>query len=555
MKPLRDSLIITLLLFAALVIFVIIWRFAPNGSSIIVRCEAPNRSALCADRKKEPFTVPNAVRFASELKSSIVIPCIMDDVPNLDNLLKTIQEQTIQPTEIIVALSSVPAGYAIGELNKQLQTIVDAPLSVLGTSEKCYAGVNRNRGADASKGDYILFMDADDLMHPQCVEIILRTFIDKDPIAIVHGFVKLQGDLPRAISRYNTFDGNYLYNVHKKNPPKDNTLIGLPHKNLHQGHLSVKKQVFQDGIRYTNRVRGQDAQFLRKLLDHYSYLGAKNVNYIDAKLTVYLRRITIPNYGLASKILANSYVLTLDTKDLKYEKANVLETRIAELENTFQYYELPYRIFYSLYFDGTNNQRSRDDLAYINKNFPWIETDKLAQTGEIGLLGGFFKLITTTEHEIDDYLVMYEDDAHPYGPKEEFWNNFNSALVSLSKQPLNNAIFLLSYTNYCKKECPNVSEWTRGYVKHAFGAHSIIFTKSAISAILDYAKQKKINLPLDRLFKHLHDIGVINLFTWMGPSSNGGMFCGLFSQNETFCGKRNSLIDHAFLKRNAHNKK
>ena len=111
MKTLRDSLIITLLLFAALVIFVIIWRGAPN------------RSAQSAVRKKEPFTVPNAVRFASELKSSIVIPCIMDDVPNLDNLLKTIQEQTIQPTEIIVALSSVPAGYAIGELNKQLQTI------------------------------------------------------------------------------------------------------------------------------------------------------------------------------------------------------------------------------------------------------------------------------------------------------------------------------------------------------------------------------------------------------------------------------------------------
>jgi hypothetical protein len=117
------------------------------------------------------------------------------------------------------------------------------------------------------------------------------------------------------------------------------------------------------------------------------------------------------------------------------------------------------------------------------------------------------------------------------------------------------AIFLLSYTNYCKQQCPNTEGWIKGYMKHAFGAHSIIFTKPAITAILDYAKQKKINLPIDRLFKHLHDVGVITLFTWMGPSSNGGMFCGLFSQKETFCGKRNSIIDHAFLKRNAHNKK
>ena len=499
--------------------------------------------------------------------ASIVIPCIMDDIPKLDNLLKTISEQTVQPLEIIIALSSVPNGFDrrgaskdtaepytassyISEINKRLQTLVEPTLTLLATSENCYAGVNRNRGANAAKGDYILFMDADDLMHPQCVEIILKTFAEKDPIGIVHGFSKTQGNLPRFIGNYNTFDGNYLYNFHKKNPPKDNTLIGLPHKNLHQGHISIKKKVFDDGIRYTNRIRGQDAQFLRKLLDHYSYLGSKNVNYIDAKLTVYLRRITIPNYGLASKILENSYVLTLDTKDLKYEKANILDARLADLENTFQYYELPYRIFYSLYFDGTNNQRSKDDLAYINKNFPWIETDKLAQTGEIGLLGGFFKLLTSTQHDIDNYLVMYEDDAHPYGPKEEFWETLNKALIGIKQKGMNNPyVFLLSYTNYCKVQCPNIQEWTTGYIKHAYGGHSIIFTKTAIDTILDYVSHNKVNLPLDRLIKHFHDIGVINLFTWLGPESNGGMFCGMFSQKETFCGKRNSLIEHSFLKK------
>ncbi len=512
--------------------------------------------AVCISLRSESFENKNE-KYVHNLRSTIAIPCIVDDILKLDNLLKTIDDQTVPPIEIIIALSSVPKDMNVDEIRRKLQTIVNVPLIILGTHEQCYAGINRNRAANASKGDYILFMDADDLMHPQYVEIILKTFLEYDPIAIVHGFSVSQGNLPRFIGNYKTFDGNYLYNIHKKNPPKNNTFIGLPHKNLHQGHISVQKKVFRDGLRYTNRIRGQDAQFLRKLLDHYSYLGKKNVNYVDAKISVYLRRITIPNFILASKILKDSYVLTLHTTGLSYEKSNVIETRITELENAFQYYELPYRLFYSLYFDGTNSNRSRKDFEYIKKNFPWIETDKLEQSGEIGLLGGFFKLLTETENDIEDYLVMYEDDAHPYGPKEEFWENFNKALVSLHKKNTSNPnIFLLSYTNYCKQECPNTQEWIHGYVKHSLGAHSIIFTKPAVSAIIDYAKKYKINLPIDRLFRHLHDTGVVTLYTWLGPSSNEGMFCGMFSQKETFCKNRNSVIDHHFLKRkqNGHNK-
>ena len=482
-----------------------------------------------------------------DMKTSLVIPTIKEDISKLDNLFQSIQKQSIQPTEIIIALSEVTNTEA-DEVEKHLQTLTDVPTKVLGISEKAYAGINRNRGAEKSIGDYILFMDADDIMHPEYIETILYTFNKYDPIGIVHGYTKDVSDLPKTIKNIKIVNnGTKLYKLHKNNPPTNNLRNGLPHGNLHHGHLSVKKKVFQDGLKYTNRRRGQDSEFIRKLLDHYEYLGDKNINHIDSKISVYNKRHPIKNYQNTLKtILEDSYVLTLDTHDLDYNKANLLDKRLAELEDTFLHYELPYRIAYGLYYDGTDSKRSMEDIDTIHKNYPFIQTEKLKQNGEIGLIGSFFKLLYTAEPLIENFLTIYEDDAKPVGPKEEFWEKFNKALDNMPKKDdkKHPGVYILGYTNYCKKSCPNSDKWTRSYNKKTNGSHAIIFSRKAIENILNNVKNNKVNLPLDRYLKKLDFKDVINVYVWEGESSNKGMFCGLFSQSDTYCDTRNSLIEH-----------
>lgn len=486
-----------------------------------------------------------------ELKTTLAIPCIAEDIPKLDTLFKSIQDQTIPPTEIIIGLSGV-SSFETEKLKKHLQTLTDTPVVVLGTESDASAGINRNRAARESKGDYIIFIDADDLMHPQRIEVILKVFKEKDPIAIVHGYAKDISELPNIVKKPTIRNGKFLYDIHLANPPKDNTHIGLPYK-LHHGHISTKRKVFQDGLEYSPRRRGQDAEFLRKLLDSYSYLGDQNVNYIDAPLSVYHRRIPIENHNTIKNILKDSYVITLNANNLEFGKKNIIENRIAQLEDTFQYYELPYRIFYGLYYDGKDNNLSNESIAYIKKNMPWIKLNRLENNGEIGLTGSYFKLLLDTYKSIDNYLMVYEDDALPVGTKEDFWKTMNNAISKLPEKFNKQypGVYTFAYTNYCKRRCPNKNTWTNGYVKFkvgtSAGAHSVLFTKYALDKILKYTQERGVHLPIDKYLQFLHDKQIIRMHTWEGEESNGGMFCGLFTQNETFCNKRNSIIEHGFL--------
>ena len=471
---------------------------------------------------------------------SVAIPCTSDDIPKLDNLIKSLAEQTQKPNQLVIGLS----GYSedTEPLRTHIEAVTNVPTLIVATQESLPAGTNRNRAAERSIGDYVLFMDADDLMHPPYVEIICGIFRKYDPIAIVHEYARSITNIPKTISTYKVHDGEWLLDLHRKNPPKNNSNIGLPHNTLHHGHISIKRKVWEDGLRQTGRRRGQDAEYLRKLLDYYAHLGPQNVMFAEVPLSVYMNRIYIENHGKLKQLLRDSYVLTLDPNGIP-EKTDLLEKRLRELEDSFQYYEIPYRIFYSLYYDGGKAQRANEDLDFIHRNYPWIATNKLKQNGEIGLLGGFFKLLTTAT--IGEYLVVYEDDCRPVGDKETFWNSFDLALRELSNSAPN--VYILAYTNYCKGPCKDQNQWYQGYVSFGknstmAGTHALVFSKKSVAAILDWVRTNPVDIPIDKFLQKLHDSGVIRLWTWLGQESNDGMFCGLFYQNETYCDSRNSII-------------
>lgn len=96
---------------------------------------------------------------------SIIIP-VYDQAKHLANCLAGIKKQTYDNYEIIVVND--------GSKDNVIEIIKNFKLTYL-EQENQGAGAARNRGAKLAKGEYIIFCDADTIMKPAMLELMLKT--------------------------------------------------------------------------------------------------------------------------------------------------------------------------------------------------------------------------------------------------------------------------------------------------------------------------------------------------------------------------------------------
>ena len=96
---------------------------------------------------------------------TVVVPCSHKHVQHLSGLVAAYQAQTRKPDQIVVAVS----GCAASSVPRLAAEVVHSP-------DRQTAGRNRNRASDLARGDILLYQDADDLPHPQRVEIVAGLF-------------------------------------------------------------------------------------------------------------------------------------------------------------------------------------------------------------------------------------------------------------------------------------------------------------------------------------------------------------------------------------------
>lgn len=106
------------------------------------------------------------------LRTSVVIPCHPDHFVLLEPLLEQYSMQSVLPDEIVVSLS---------EAHKVLCTTLEQKtwpftFRLLKHAQKYPPGKNRNEACANATGELIICQDADDLPHPQRVEIIRYLF-------------------------------------------------------------------------------------------------------------------------------------------------------------------------------------------------------------------------------------------------------------------------------------------------------------------------------------------------------------------------------------------
>ncbi len=125
---------------------------------------------------------------------SVVIP-LYNKVQSIQKTLDSVLSQTYQNFEILVVDDGSTDGSAeVAE--EMLKTFCPSSI-VFRLIRKSNGGVSsaRNEGILAAKGEYIAFLDADDLWHPEYLETLSRLIQDYPDAAIYGiGYTKLDGD-------------------------------------------------------------------------------------------------------------------------------------------------------------------------------------------------------------------------------------------------------------------------------------------------------------------------------------------------------------------------
>lgn len=190
------------------------------------------------------------------LKTSIIIPCCATHAEHLYALVRMYEQQTELPDEIVISLS---------ESHKVPQDIIDAlrnetwrfPVKLLLSQEKLFAGHNRNIACENASGDIFICQDADDLVHPQRVEIIKYFFKKYKVKHLMHRFVVLKRD--EASSLYSYKDLREIEFDFPKTFAETYVREGITN-----GNVAIAKTVFNK-IKWPSTPRGQDTEFNKEV--------------------------------------------------------------------------------------------------------------------------------------------------------------------------------------------------------------------------------------------------------------------------------------------------
>jgi cellulose synthase/poly-beta-1,6-N-acetylglucosamine synthase-like glycosyltransferase len=171
----------------------------------------------------------------STLSIGVAIPCYKGHISVLKIVLDSIEQQTRKPDKVVVSCSSsdisdIPPTYYQYSF----------PLVIATCLDKKNAAQNRNNAVRYLDTDIITFMDADDHMHPQRLEVIEQCF-QTYPVSILYHFYEtnIQNNFIKYSSPF-PFELNKLYVC----PWRSVQHINYPRGNIiHNSQMSVRKEI------------------------------------------------------------------------------------------------------------------------------------------------------------------------------------------------------------------------------------------------------------------------------------------------------------------------
>lgn len=208
-------------------------------------------------------------------KISVIIPCYYGHFQHLNELIDCLCNQTKLPDEVIISLSEyqkIPSKEIEAFQKKQYPFF----LNVIKHKKKLYAGQNRNCACENASGDIFIIQDADDLPHPQRIEILTYLFSHYDIDHIMHRWVPD----PKIYTELNFYWGSYILSDLKFYYLSNwDDLYNLDR--IHFGNIAIRRNVFEK-IKWSDIPRGQDMRF-----DIEVFEKIKKTLILDAYLVIF----------------------------------------------------------------------------------------------------------------------------------------------------------------------------------------------------------------------------------------------------------------------------
>lgn len=207
----------------------------------------------------------------AHLKTSLIIPCTYKHAHYLPNLIEFYELQTVLPDEIIISLSE--SDHVLPKIINILEnTTWKIPVTLLSTPEKLYAGINRNRASEVATGNILIYQDADDLPHPQRIEII-RDLFEKHKIDhLIHTYY-----FKKDITHFPIHTNHKQY-LHKS---KNYSKIWTQYKQVMFGVPAISKELF-NRIKWPHDKKGQDIKYTQNI-----YKISQNCFILNMPLYIY----------------------------------------------------------------------------------------------------------------------------------------------------------------------------------------------------------------------------------------------------------------------------
>jgi hypothetical protein len=220
---------------------------------------------------------------------SLIIPCHYKHAPHLYPLLKAYEKQTVLPDEVVIALSECDKVDAslLGELR---ETPWKFPVIIITSATQKFAGENRNLACAQAQGDIFVLQDADDLPHPQRLEIIRYFFTTYDVDHLMHQFISMPTEhrryffLPYAdMGAIPHFWPTHFAEAHLNFiPVGDHAMGGYTH-----GNTALRRHVF-NSVQWNANRSGQDYDFNQSV-----YAQFKKVIVLKVPLVVYRHYLSL----------------------------------------------------------------------------------------------------------------------------------------------------------------------------------------------------------------------------------------------------------------------